>query len=348
MRRLLPLLLALLLLSPLLWASDYRLFQLTLVASYAIAILGLDLLTGYTGQISLGHGAFYALGAYTAAIAMNSFDWPYYATLPLAAAVSALFGYAFGFPALRLRGPYLALATFGLAVAIPQLLRFKPLEDWTGGVQGIVITKPDPPLGLSLSPDQWLYLFTLTIAALVFYLMRGVLAGHLGVALRAVRDHELAAEAMGLPAASLKTRAFAVSAMLTGLAGALGAIAVQFVAPDSFSLVFSITLFVGLITGGVTSLLGAVLGAIFVVFVPNLASLLSKAAPGAVYGLILIGFLFFAPRGAAGLIRTLNDRLGPKPRLLSPTASPHAAPAPSPPRPSVLEAETLSKPGGNP
>jgi branched-chain amino acid transport system permease protein len=345
MRRLLPLLLALLLLSPLLWASDYRLFQLTLVGSYAIAILGLDLLTGYTGQISLGHGAFYALGAYTAAIAMNGFDWPYYATLPLAALFSALFGYAFGFPALRLRGPYLALATFGLAIAVPQLLRFKPLEDWTGGVQGIVITKPDPPFHLPLSPDQWLYLFTLAVAAAVFWLMQGVLGGHLGVALRAVRDHELAAETMGLPAASLKTRAFAVSAMLTGLAGALGAIAVQFVAPDSFSLIFSITLFVGLVTGGVTSRAGAVLGALFVVFVPNFASLVSKAVPGAIYGILLIGFLFFAPRGAAGLLSAALRRAAP-------TGSPRAERAEAPPlasshASSLPSSLTTSKSGGN-
>ncbi len=296
------LILALALLPP--WLlSSYRLFQLTMVVVYAIAILGLDMLTGYTGQISLGHGAFYAAGAYTAAILMASFDIPYWATLPVAAVICFGFGFAFGFPALRLGGLYLALATFGLAIAVPQLLKLKLFEDWTGGVQGIVISKPDPPFGLALSQDQWLYLFTLAVGVLLFLIARNLLRGRIGLAMRAVRDRPVAAEAMGVDIAMLKTRTFALSAMYTGIAGALGAIAVQFVAPDSFSVFVSITLFVGLVVGGVTSLLGAVLGAIFIVFVPNLADQISKAAPGAIYGVILIGFLMLLPAGIASLAR---------------------------------------------
>lgn len=283
--------------------SDYRLFQMTMVVAYAIAILGLDMLTGYTGQISLGHGAFYAVGAYTAAILMANFDVPYWATLPIAALICAGFGFAFGFPALRLGGLYLALATFALAIAVPQLLKYKAFEAWTGGVQGIVISKPDPPFGLKLSQDQWLYLFTLAVAAVLFLLARNLLRGRIGLAMRAVRDHALAAEAMGINIALLKTRTFALSAMYTGIAGALGAIAVQFVAPDSFAVFFSITLFVGLVVGGITSLLGAVFGAIFIVFIPNIADKISKAAPGAIYGVILIAFLYLLPMGFAGLLR---------------------------------------------
>ncbi|MCA7119606.1 MAG: branched-chain amino acid ABC transporter permease [Acidibrevibacterium sp.] len=289
--------------------SDYRLFQLTMVAAYAIAILGLDMLTGYTGQISLGHGAFYAVGAYTAAILMANFDVPYWATLPIAALICAGFGFAFGFPALRLGGLYLALATFALAIAVPQLLKYKAFEAWTGGVQGIVISKPDPPFGVKLSQDQWLYLFTLAVAAVLFLLARNLLRGRIGLAMRAVRDHALAAEAMGVDLALLKTRTFAVSAMYTGIAGALGAIAVQFVAPDSFSVFVSITLFVGLVVGGITSLLGAVFGAIFIVFIPNFADKISKAAPGAIYGIILIAFLYLLPAGFAGLARRI---IGPR------------------------------------
>ncbi len=284
--------------------SDYRLFQLTMVAAYAIAILGLDMLTGYTGQISLGHGAFYAVGAYTAAILMANFDVPYWATLPIAALICAGFGFAFGFPALRLGGLYLALA-----IAMPQLLKYKAFEAWTGGVQGIVISKPDPPFGVKLSQDQWLYLFTLAVAAVLFLLARNLLRGRIGLAMRAVRDHALAAEAMGVDLALLKTRTFAVSAMYTGIAGALGAIAVQFVAPDSFSVFVSITLFVGLVVGGITSLLGAVFGAIFIVFIPNFADKISKAAPGAIYGIILIAFLYLLPAGFAGLARRV---IGPR------------------------------------
>ena len=132
--------------------SNYRMFQFTLVLVYAIALLGLNMLTGYNGQISLGHGAFYAIGAYTAAILMDKFGVPYWATLPVAGVVCLVAGFLFGLPALRLEGLYLALATFALGVAMPQMLKYKHLEHWTGGVQGIVIVKPDPPFGLPISP----------------------------------------------------------------------------------------------------------------------------------------------------------------------------------------------------
>src|ERR1700758_4483322 len=139
------------------WASGYHTFQLTLVVIYAIAVMGLNLLTGYNGQISLGHGAFYAIGAYVTAILMSQFNVDYWMTIPIAGALCLGVGFLFGLPALRLEGLYLALATFALAVATPQLLKYKALEAWTGGVQGIVITKPDPPLGLPINEDQWLY-----------------------------------------------------------------------------------------------------------------------------------------------------------------------------------------------
>src|SRR6187431_729801 len=141
--------------------SNYRTFQLTLVLVYAIALLGLNILTGYSGQISLGHGAFYALGAYCAAILMDKAGVPYWATVPAAGAVCFVAGFLFGLPALRLEGLYLALATFALGVAMPQILKHKSLEHWTGGVQGIVIVKPEPPAWAGISQDQWLYFFTL-------------------------------------------------------------------------------------------------------------------------------------------------------------------------------------------
>src|SRR5215213_8890914 len=121
--------------------TDYHLFQLTMVVVYGIAILGLSLLTGFNGQISLGHGAFYAIGAYTTAILMSSWSVPYWATLPVSAVVCAVVGFLIGLPALRLGGLYLALTTFALAVAIPQILKHRWFEDWTGGVQGLVIDK---------------------------------------------------------------------------------------------------------------------------------------------------------------------------------------------------------------
>ncbi len=288
--------------------SDYHLFQLTMVVVYAIAILGLAVLTGFNGQISLGHGAFYAIGAYVTAILMYQYDVPYWATLPVSAVVCAAVGFLIGLPALRLGGLYLALTTFALAVAVPQLLKHNALEPWTGGVQGLVIDKPDPPFGLDLSPDQWLYMFSLTIGAVLFLLAWNVVRGRIGRAMMAIRDHSLAAEAMGIDIALLKTRTFALSALYTGVAGSLSAIVVQFVAPDSFSIFVSIYFFVGLIVGGVSSIGGAIFGGLFIEFVPNLAETVSKAAPGAVYGVILIAVMFLMPGGAAGLLGSLFAR----------------------------------------
>lgn len=280
--------------------SDYRLFQLTTLTIYAIAILGLALVTGYNGQISLGHGAFYAVGAYVTAILTSMYDVPYWATLPVAAVVCAGIGFLVGLPALRLGGLYLALTTFALAVATPQLLKHKALEHWTGGVQGIVVDKPDPPFGLPINADQWVYLFSLLVAAILFGLAANLVRGRVGRAMRAVRDNALAAEATGIDVALFKTRTFAVSAMITGIAGSLSAIVVGFVSPDSFTVFLSITLFTGLVVGGAATIAGPVFGAIFITFLPNVAEQVSKAAPGVIYGVVLIAFMFLLPAGVAG------------------------------------------------
>lgn len=283
--------------------SGYHTFQLTLVLVYSIALLGLNMLTGYNGQISLGHGAFYALGAYTAAILMNSLDVPYWATLPASAVVCLVAGFLFGLPALRLEGLYLALATFALGVTMPPLLKYKHFDAITGGSQGIVIIKPDAPFGLPLSGDQWLYFFTLLVAIVLFALARNLLHGRVGRALVAIRDHPMAAEAMGVNSALYKSLTFGVSAMYTGIAGALGAIAVQFVAPDSFDIFLSISFLVGSVIGGISSIAGAVFGGAFIVFVPNIANQISKAAPWAIYGVFLIGFMYLMPGGVVAFLR---------------------------------------------
>ena len=289
--------------------SSYHLFQVTMVVVYALAVLGLAILTGFNGQISLGHGAFYAIGAYTTAILMTNFDVPYWATLPVSAVVCAGVGFLIGLPALRLGGMYLALTTFALAVAVPQILKLNVLENFTGGVQGLVIDKPDPPFGIGLTTDQWLYLFCLAVACVLYLVAWNLVRGRIGRAMMAIRDHALAAEAMGINLAMLKTRTFAVSALYTGIAGSLGAIVVAYVAPDSFSFLLSITLFVGLVAGGAASIGGTIVGAFFVEFVPNWAGDLSKAAPGAIYGALLIAMLFLMPAGAGGALHALWRRV---------------------------------------
>jgi branched-chain amino acid transport system permease protein len=281
--------------------TNFRLFQFSQVYIYAIALLGLNILTGFNGQISLGHGAFYAVGAYTTAIMMDQWDVPYGWTIPVAGVICLVAGFLFGVPALRLEGLYLALATFALALAVPQILKY--FEHWTGGSQGIVLSKPAAPWGLKLNPDQWLYFLTLFALVVLFVLAANLLRGRTGRAIVAIRDNAIAAQSMGVNTALYKSLTFGVSAAYTGVAGALSAVTVAYVAPDSFDVFRSITFLVGIVIGGLASISGAIFGAFFIQFVPNWAQDISKAAPWAIYGVFLIGFMYAMPRGIAGSIR---------------------------------------------
>ncbi|MBI2752626.1 MAG: branched-chain amino acid ABC transporter permease [Betaproteobacteria bacterium] len=300
--------------------SNFRLFQFTLVFVNAIALLGLNILTGYNGQISLGHSAFYALGAYTSAIMIDKWNVPYLLTIPAAGLLCLVAGFLFGIPALRLEGLYLALATFALSLAVPQILKY--FEHWTGGSQGIVLSKPDPPFGLPLTPDQWLYFMTLAILALLFWLAANLLAGRTGRAIVAIRDHGIAAQAMGIDTARYKSLTFGVSAGYTGVAGALSALVIAFVAPDAYNVFLSITFLVGIVVGGLASIPGAIFGAFFIQFVPNWAQDISKAAPWAIYGLFLIFFMYVMPLGIAGSLRLLWARYRIRMRTGNPAPAP--------------------------
>jgi branched-chain amino acid transport system permease protein len=289
--------------------EDYYVFQLTLMMATAMALLGLNLLTGFNGQISLGHGAFFAIGAYTAAILMDKFSVAYWLAIPVAGIVCLGFGILFGLPALRLEGHYLAVATFALAVALPQLLKHKYLADWTGGVQGTTLSKPSAPFRLDLSQDQWLYFFSLAVLLLGFLCARNLLKSHVGRAMIAIRDQPIAAAAMGIDVARYKTLTFGVSALYTGVGGALMAIGVQFVAPDSFSYFVSINFLVGMVVGGIAQLPGAIYGAAFVHAVPHLTESISKNATGVIFGLIVIAVIYVMPFGINGFILRISARL---------------------------------------
>ncbi|MFO1272979.1 MAG: branched-chain amino acid ABC transporter permease [Rubrivivax sp.] len=304
--------LALLLVLPFL-VKSYRVFQFNLVLVYAIAILGLNLLVGFNGQISLGHGAFYAIGAYFAAWLIDRMGVPYWATWPLAGVLCFGFGFLVGFPALRLAGHHLAVATLALALAVPQLLKYKLLEPFTGGVQGIVLGKPEPPftfrwLGQPFNADRWMYLLLLAVTALLFWLAWNLVHGRAGRALVAIRDQPIAAGAMGIDLPLYKSTAFGLSAAYTGVAGALSASVVAFVSPDSYMPTLSLLLLVGLVVGGLASIAGPFFGALFIQYVPNLADELSKSAPAAIYGVLLIGLMYLMPTGVMGLVRTLWSR----------------------------------------
>jgi branched-chain amino acid transport system permease protein len=287
--------------------SNFRVFQFTQVLIYAIALLGLNMLTGYNGQISIGHGAFYAIGAYTTAIMIDQWNIGYGWTIPVAGLLCLVVGFLFGRPALRLEGLYLALATLALALSVPQILKY--FEHWTGGSQGIVLSKPKAPWGLPLNSDQWLYFLALAVTIVLFALAQNLLKGRIGRAVVATRDNHIAAEAMGVDIALYKSLMFGVSAAYTGIAGALSAVAIAFVAPDSFDAFLSITFLTGIVIGGLATISGAVIGALFIQFVPNWAQDISKAAPWAIFGTFLIVFMYVMPRGIAGFCRIMWIRL---------------------------------------
>ena len=301
--------LAVLLVTPL-FVKNFIIFQMTMVLIYGLAVLALNILTGGSGQFSLGQSAFYALGAYTSAVLMEHANMNYALTLPVAGLVSFAAGYLFGKPALRLSGVYLALATFALATAMPQFLKLHFLEHWTGGVQGLVVTKPDAPFGLPIGQDMWLYYFTLAITLAIYVGSVNLLRSRSGRALMAIRDNEIAASAMGVNVAQYKTLAFGVSAGITGIAGGLGAIAVQFVAPDGYTIVLAISLFLGMVVGGVGWLPGSFIGAAFTIFVPNIAESISKGLSGAVFGVLLFIVIFLVPHGARQVAIVAQQLIG--------------------------------------
>ncbi|HTO61153.1 MAG TPA: branched-chain amino acid ABC transporter permease [Bradyrhizobium sp.] len=292
------------------FVKNFIIFQMTMLLIYGVAVLALNILTGGSGQFSLGQSAFYAIGAYTSAILMEQYDVNYALTLPVAGLVCFGAGFLFGQPALRLSGVYLALATFALATAMPQLLKLGYFEKWTGGVQGLVVTKPDAPFGLHMSQDVWLYYFTLVITVAIYVFSVNLLRSRSGRAFMAIRDNEIAASAMGVNVALYKTLAFGVSAGITGVAGGLGAIAVQFVAPDSYTIQFAIALFLGMVVGGVGWLPGSFIGSAFIIFVPNIAEGISKGLSGAVFGVLLFLVIFLLPHGARQIAIVGQQLLG--------------------------------------
>jgi branched-chain amino acid transport system permease protein len=274
--------------------TDYHQYQGGIVAYYLIAILGLNILTGYTGQISLGNGAFMAVGGYTTAILCGHHGWGELWTIPVAAAVAGAAGLLFGIPALRLAGPYLALATFAIAVAVPSLA--KRFDHFTGGSSGIT---------LPIHTGHYLYWASWICAGIGYVVAWLVLRGRTGRAFRAVRDSEVAAVSSGVSLAAYKTLAFGISAAFAGVAGALLAIGAAYTNPDTFPVTLSLYLLIGAVVGGLGSLWGVVFGALFIEFLPLYAQDVSKQAPSVIYGLLLIAIMLVIPTGVVGLARRL-------------------------------------------
>jgi branched-chain amino acid transport system permease protein len=303
------------------YVSEFRAQQFAYVAIYLIAIIGLNVLTGYTGQISLGHGAFMAVGGYTTAILIVDHGVKDIWTIPLAGLVAGVAGFLFGIPALRLSGLYLALATFAIAVSMPAVI--KRFEGFTGGGTGLNLfglpeltasLTPVTVFGRELSFNDWLYYLSWSIALLGYVVAWLLLRGRAGLALRAVRDSETAAQSSGVSLARYKTLAFGVSAAYAGVAGSLFAIATTYVNPDTFPIALSILLLVGVVVGGLGSLVGLIAGAVFIQFLPIWSQEVSKSpgAPAVVSGALLIALMFVLPMGVAGVVdrlRLLTRRL---------------------------------------
>jgi branched-chain amino acid transport system permease protein len=322
--------------------GEYRLSQFTYVAIYFIALLGLNILTGYNGQISLGHGAFIGIGAYTSALLIlgrpgleelniHPPTWMPLGdgmravlTIPIAALVTGIVGYAFGLPALRLPGVSLALATLGIAVSLPSIA--KRFDTVTGGGGGLNLPLPETPFGLDVPAPHWLYYEAWVTAGILFLVAWVLVRGRVGRAWRAIRDGELAATSSGVSPAAYKTLAFGASSAFAGAAGALFAIQVSYVNPDTFPLSLSILLLASVVFGGLSSLTGVIFGALLLEFLPIYAQEVSKQAPSVVFGAVLILCMFVLPAGAAGglhrLLRPVRTALAGKAPLPRARAAP--------------------------
>lgn len=299
--------------------SGFQTLEVAYAMIFAIAILGLNILTGFSGQISLGHGAFMALGAFTAAIGVQRLHVPYALTIPLAGVLCGILGWVIGMGAARLEGIYLGLATFALGVATPDLL--KKQTSLTGGVKGISL----PPVTSAvpgLSDDQFFYLVCLGTCVLLFIAAHNVLGDRTGRAWRAVRDGDIAATASGVNIGFYKTLAFATSAAYAGIGGALYGLATAFVSTDAFPFGLSIALLVGAVVGGVGTIAGALVGGMLTEFLPIYAQQLflpinkqlANAAPGAVQGILLLAVLAVARGGVVGVVTDVARRRFGSPR----------------------------------
>jgi len=286
--------------------SKYWVYQLTGVMAFAIAALGLNLITGYVGQVSLGHNAFFALGSYTAVLAVTTLGTGYVASALIAGVVTFVVGVLAGFPAQRLKGLYLALITLILAVSVAPLI--KHFKDYTGGAAGLLVDRPEPPSWFSLGQDAWIYYMVLVFAVLAFVLVRNFVGGSTGRALAAVRESELAASSMGVNVNFHKVLIFGVGSMLAGVGGSMQSYMVGFIGPDSFTLMLSIGFLAAIVVGGLGTILGALVAGVFLQFVPSLASDLGQALAGAVYGGILIACMFLMPRGIVGSLIAFSRR----------------------------------------
>lgn len=295
----------------------YLLYLVSLGLIYAIVALGLNLLFGYAGQFSLGHAGFFAIGAYTSAILTARLNVPFVVALPSAGFFTAAIGFLLGLPALRLTGLYLAIATLGFGLSIPQLVLW--LREWTGGSMGLhKLPFASIPLGpfpaIVFRTDQEYYYLALGVLVLLTILARNIVDSDTGRAFIAIRDSEIAARAMGVNLVRYKTTAFALSAFYTGIAGSLYAHLLHGISPEDFTVFLSIDFVTMVVLGGLASVSGAWYGAFLLTLLQNALTRLPivsefKNLYIVVLGVILILVVSFFPRGIAGAVHDLHQRI---------------------------------------
>lgn len=290
-------------------ATPFLTFQLTMALIYAMAVLSIVLLTGMNGQIALGHNAFFGLGAYVTAVLVQTHRWNYLLTLPVAAVLCFLLGVLIGIPALRLRGPYLAILTLSIAVLFPLVI--KRFDDVTGGSSGMTISRSRvaPPSWLGLPLENVQYLLALVLLAGMLLVSRNLLNGRVGRAITAIRDNEIPAATLGIDLSTVKTLTFGISAAFAGIAGCLYAVTTAFVSSDAFPVQMVINFLIGAVVGGLYSIYGAIVGGLVLEFLPEFSQALSPSFTALVYGGVLIVFLRVMPGGAAAVISTVTGRV---------------------------------------
>jgi branched-chain amino acid transport system permease protein len=312
-------LIVLLFLFPLM-ANEYWLIFLNTVAVSIISLQGLDILSGYCGQISIGHSAFMAVGAYVYGILAGQVGWPVWLTLPSAGISAGLAGILFGLPSLRIKGFYLALATIAAQFIILYIIR-TPFPDITGGP--IALHVPELKVaGFSFGTEIHFYYLILVFTILMTFFGKSLTRSHIGRAFVAIRDNDIAAEAMGINLYRYKLLAFFIGCFYAGLAGALWAIYTKVISPDDFTLMNSIWLVGMLIVGGLGSTLGPFFGAFLIkalneiclyagpvidAAIPQIGAQISAALVEMVFGSVLVIFLVYQPRGMAHRWEILKD-----------------------------------------
>jgi branched-chain amino acid transport system permease protein len=295
--------------------DSFRIFQGMRFALWLIILLGLNLLTGYNGQISLGHAAFVAVGAYIAAILMNDLSVPVFAAVLFGGLLTGLIGFLIGIPALRLSGPYLAIATLALVIVLPQVLKHHSVEEWTGGVMGISLSSAAAPDSLNdrVTTDQWLYYSCMVPAIIMTAMAWSVTRSRVGRAFVAIRDSEVGAQQMGVNVSLYKMTAFGLSALYAGVGGGLYIHTAGYLGPASFDILLSLTMMVMIVLGGLGSISGSVFAAIIMTMrvdmtewivgiIPAGERIGIDASRGALFGILLILAMIFTPRGIAGQI----------------------------------------------